>query len=123
MTIFEHSLLQYFYMLDSTIKNILFDLDGTLIEPQEGIINSILYSLKKLGIDDNDREALKSFIGPPLIDSYRERYDFDEEEVEKKSVSIDRLDIFSILLLIGAACLGAYLHKHTGNEKVDIYQK
>ena len=40
-------------------------------------------------------------------------YDFDEEsfeepEPEKKSLSIDMLDIFSILLLVGAACLGAY---------------
>ena len=33
---------------------------------------------------------------------------FIEEEPEKRSFSIDRLDIFSILLLIAAACLGAY---------------
>ena len=33
---------------------------------------------------------------------------FTEEESAKKSVSIDTLDIFSILLLLGAACLGAY---------------
>jgi len=33
---------------------------------------------------------------------------FIEEEPEKKSFSIDMLDIFSILLLIAAACLGAY---------------
>ncbi|MBT3315289.1 MAG: hypothetical protein HN390_11830 [Anaerolineae bacterium] len=33
---------------------------------------------------------------------------FVEEEEEKKSFSIDMLDVFSILLLVGAACLGAY---------------
>ncbi len=33
---------------------------------------------------------------------------FSEEEPAKKGFSIDMLDIFSILLLIGAACLGAY---------------
>ena len=33
---------------------------------------------------------------------------FVEEEEEKNSFSIDTLDVFSILLLVGAACLGAY---------------
>lgn len=32
----------------------------------------------------------------------------DEEKPAKKSVSIDTLDIFSILLLLGAVCLGGY---------------
>ncbi len=57
------------------VKNILFDLDGTIIEPEEGIINSVLYALDKLGIDETNKTELKSFIGPPLIDSFVDRYE------------------------------------------------
>lgn len=65
------------------LKNILFDLDGTIIEPQEGIINSVLFALKKMGINEKNQEALKSFIGPPLIDSFANRYNLNSEEAEQ----------------------------------------
>jgi len=48
------------------IHNILFDLDGTLTDPKEGIVNSILYALDKLGIQENNINELDTFIGPPL---------------------------------------------------------
>ena len=62
------------------IRNILFDLDGTIIEPEEGIINSILYALDKLKIEESDKDDLKSFIGPPLIDSFTNRYRLNNTE-------------------------------------------
>lgn len=63
--------------------HILFDLDGTLTDPGEGIVNSIHYALKKMGIEEPDREALKSFIGPPLRESFSLRYGFSKEEAEQ----------------------------------------
>ena len=48
------------------IDNILFDLDGTLTNPKEGIINSVLYALKKLNIQESQISELDSFIFPPL---------------------------------------------------------
>lgn len=61
-------------------NNILFDLDGTLTDPGIGITNSVAYALKKFGIQVENRESLYKFIGPPLIDSFREFYGFDEEK-------------------------------------------
>lgn len=58
---------------------ILFDLDGTLTDPKEGIVNSIVYALNSFGIKNYDREQLTKFIGPPLKDSFMEYYHFDEE--------------------------------------------
>lgn len=58
---------------------ILFDLDGTLTDPKEGIVNSIVHALNYFGIKDYDREQLTKFIGPPLKDSFMEYYHFDEE--------------------------------------------
>lgn len=62
------------------IENILFDLDGTLTNPKEGIINSILYALNKLGIKENRINELDSFIGPPLIESFAKRYNLADKD-------------------------------------------
>lgn len=62
------------------LKNIVFDLDGTVIESEEGIVNSVLYALSKLGIKEDNHESLKQFIGPPLIDSFIEKYKLTQGE-------------------------------------------
>lgn len=57
-------------------KYALFDLDGTLTDPFDGITQAVKYALLKFGITENDREKLASFIGPPLIDSFMQLYGF-----------------------------------------------
>lgn len=64
-------------------KYILFDLDGTLTEPAEGITNAVKYALKKYGITEVTTEELLKFIGPPLRDSFQEFYGFSEEQAEE----------------------------------------
>ena len=48
--------------------NLLFDLDGTLTDPKEGIVGSIQYALKKFSVDYKD--DLTWCIGPPLQESF-----------------------------------------------------
>ncbi|MDJ0778606.1 MAG: HAD hydrolase-like protein [Gammaproteobacteria bacterium] len=72
--------------------NLLFDLDGTLTDPREGILASLRHALAQLSIDVADDRALENCIGPPLRDAlagllpdpaqiepavrhYRERFD------------------------------------------------
>ena len=50
---------------------ILFDLDGTIIEPSQGIFQSINYAMKKMNRPELSLSVLKTFIGPPLEDSFR----------------------------------------------------
>lgn len=57
-----------------------FDLDGTITDSSLGITNSVMYALKKYGIEEKDRSRLYRFIGPPLNFSFREYYGFSEEE-------------------------------------------
>lgn len=64
----------------------LFDLDGTLTDSAEGIINSVTYALNKFGITVEDREALREFIGPPLMDSYRKHFHMSEEQCKQAVV-------------------------------------
>ena len=59
---------------------ILFDLDGTLTDSSPGIINSIVYALKKYGISVEDTAELRKFLGPPLHESFKAFYGFDENK-------------------------------------------
>ena len=54
------------------VKYILFDLDGTLTDPKVGITTSVQYALAQFGIQVEDPDSLACFIGPPLLDSFRE---------------------------------------------------
>ena len=62
-------------------KNILFDLDGTLSDPKEGIINSYKYALKKLNIDEENPDSLTEFIGTSLQNCFTNKYGLKDNEL------------------------------------------
>ncbi|MFC4322904.1 HAD family hydrolase [Litchfieldia salsa] len=64
-------------------KIVLFDLDGTLTDPKEGITKSIQYALEKMGIEELDLEKLTRYIGPPLQETFSRGYKMDDDEVKK----------------------------------------
>lgn len=66
--------------MEKVYKICLFDLDGTITDSAPGIVNSVIYALKKFGIEETDREKLLQFIGPPLTESFHRFYGFTEEE-------------------------------------------
>ena len=58
---------------------LLFDLDGTLTDSAEGIINCVQYAMEKMGRTPLDKEELKVFVGPPLSESFQKVCGFSEE--------------------------------------------
>ena len=64
-------------------STILFDLDGTITDPAEGITNSVAYALQKYGIRVEDKTELYTFIGPPLYESFMRYYGFSAEEAHR----------------------------------------
>lgn len=88
---------------------ILFDLDGTLTDPREGITNAVAYALSRFGIEVPDRNTLIPFIGPPLLDSFRRFYGFDTQQalraVEEYRVYFSKTGIFENAVLDGAPAL------------------
>ena len=58
---------------------ILFDLDGTITDPKEGITKSVAYALNGFGFKIEDPDTLTHFIGPPLRESFMDCYGMDEE--------------------------------------------
>ena len=71
------------------ITYLLFDLDGTLTNPQEGITKCVQHALRSFGIEEPDLEKLIPFIGPPLIQSFMEFYNMSEEDA-RKAVAVYR---------------------------------
>lgn len=65
---------------------ILFDLDGTIINSEEGIVNSAMYTLSKFGITNENASSLRRFIGPHLHKSFSMFRGFSEE---KAALAVD----------------------------------
>ena len=53
-----------------TQKAVLFDLDGTLTDSAEGILNCVAPALEHFGLPVYDRDTMIVFVGPPLYDTF-----------------------------------------------------
>ena len=63
-------------------KAILFDLDGTLTDSGEGIINCAILALEHFGLPVPSRKELGVFVGPPLNKSFME-FGVKEDQVDE----------------------------------------
>ncbi|MFI3238122.1 MAG: HAD hydrolase-like protein [Lachnospiraceae bacterium] len=68
-------------------RYILFDLDGTLTDPKEGICTCVQKALAAQGIIEDDLDKLEPFIGPPLLNSFMEFYGLSEEKAKEAIVT------------------------------------
>ena len=62
---------------------VLFDLDGTLTQSEEGIWNCARHAAREMGFPEPDTETLRRFIGPPLLHSFRTYLGMTEEQAEE----------------------------------------
>lgn len=58
---------------------VIFDVDGTLLDTSEGILASVLYTIEKYGLHGLDNDTIKTFIGPPITESFTKTYHLDKE--------------------------------------------
>lgn len=63
-----------------TYPYILFDLDGTLTDSADGIVNSVIHALQKKHIAVPERHTLLPFVGPPLLDSFMKYFGMTADE-------------------------------------------
>lgn len=71
-------------------KTILFDLDGTLTDSGEGIINCVIYALEYYNLPIPSREELRVFVGPPLPETFVKFGVKPENAVEAEDVFRER---------------------------------
>ena len=60
----------------------IFDVDGTLLNTTEGVISSVKYTIRKHHLNRLPEDTLKSFIGPPIQDSFKKFYNLKEKEAQ-----------------------------------------
>ena len=65
------------------MKRLFFDLDGTITNSQEGIINSFKYALNYYGIEIKDDSEMKKVLGPPLHYSFENFFNIKKENIEE----------------------------------------
>lgn len=64
------------------VANVFFDLDGTLTDSMPGITRAVQYTLRRYGIEVEDLNVLKPFVGPPLPESFKEFYNFSQKDAD-----------------------------------------
>ena len=64
------------------IESVLFDLDGTLLNTTDGVLESAIYAAKTLGYHELPREIMRSFVGPPIQQSFMKWYGCTIEEAQ-----------------------------------------
>jgi len=72
------------------VKAVLFDLDGTLTDPREGITRSIAYALERLGIAPPPLEELTFAIGPPLRGSLARLIGNNQHDAVERALALYR---------------------------------
>ena len=63
--------------------NLFFDLDGTLCNSEEGILNAVCYAIDRLGLPPQERGQLRHFIGPPLSRTFAADYGLSPEAAQR----------------------------------------
>ena len=72
------------------MKAILFDLDGTLTDPREGITRCIAHALEHMGLEPPPLDALTFAIGPPLRASFARLLGRDDRESVERAIALYR---------------------------------
>ena len=65
------------------IRNILWDLDGTVFDTDQGIVECMKSTLRKMNEPVPDDATLKRYVGPPLLDIFMELYGGDRQKAEE----------------------------------------
>ena len=64
-------------------STIIFDLDGTLLDTTQGVLESAVYAAKSLGFDELPHETMLKFVGPPIQNSFKEHYGCNDAQAQK----------------------------------------
>lgn len=68
--------------------NVLFDLDGTLADSAAGIVDSLRHTLRVLGAAELPAETMRSYVGPPMIETLAKLLPTDERAVLQRAYTI-----------------------------------
>lgn len=95
---------------------VLFDFDGTVADTGEGIFSSIRSAIAAMGFEPIDEELLRTFIGPPIFDSFKNGVGMTDEQsreaVKKYREAYSESGIYNFEIYDGIEALLRELHKN-----------
>ncbi len=68
-------------MVGRDFEFILFDLDGTLTDSGPGILNCLEYALEDQRIPIPERDQMRTYLGPPLVDTFRDVFGMNNQQI------------------------------------------
>jgi phosphoglycolate phosphatase len=77
-------------MTRPALRHLFLDLDGTLVDPFEGITRSLAHALEALGHPVPPRSELKTHIGPPLSNAFKSLLGTSEEATLRAAIDAYR---------------------------------
>ena len=73
-----------------TIEHVIFDVDGTLIDPWIGMTQSVAYAFAKLGRSFHPDSTLRILVGPPLKNCFEELLQTHDETLISEALRLYR---------------------------------
>lgn len=70
-------------MTDKKYEVAVFDVDGTLLDTTEGVIAAVRYTIEEHGLLPLDESVLKTFIGPPIQESFKRAYSLEGDILQE----------------------------------------
>lgn len=125
-------------MIQNSYECCIFDLDGTLLNTSQGLLNSLDYTIKKCGLPPFPEEKRLSIIGPPIKVSLKKQYQLSEPDADE-ALSVFRAyyetqELFSASLYQGIPellktmrgrgikiALGTYKVEHFARRLLDYF--
>lgn len=62
---------------------VIFDVDGTLLDTSEGVMEAVKRTVCEENLELPSDEVLRTFIGPPIQNSFQREYGFDPDRVQQ----------------------------------------
>jgi phosphoglycolate phosphatase len=88
------------------MTHLFFDLDGTLTDSQEGIVNCINHALADAGVAARSAAALRPFLGPPLRESFSTLLDTTDANRVEQAMAAYRSRFETVGMFENAVCPG-----------------
>jgi len=95
---------------------ILFDLDGTIVDSAPGITATLAFTFEKLGLPIPSPAELVAYVGPPILDSFRDLAGFSPEQsrhaLDLYRVEYLRTGVFNATVYPGVADVLKRIREH-----------